>query len=922
MASIFSDNISFIGKKSNFERDTVKDVAALLAVDPANEEYDYGHIVFCEEDGKHYQFNYNYTKPNDNERNDTTGYFIELTVGSVTNDCITEEKLSSELKQKRSSVLNAKGEVISMGYFPLEKKDFVLQVTDENTIYEIKYNFDLGGKEIVLPANSVLKFTGGSLSNGTIVGNNVTIESPLVKIFHSDLNFKGSFNCEFYPEWFGATTVIDENVDNSAVFNRAIECIEAMDGVHNLLLTSHYMLKDTIYLKRKTSLIGSYSLSSQVTATPEDKRMGCGFITNFPTTAQATDATYAEKYVIDCDFAKDYNVPATQMWIDLEEYSGYTWKNYRKQINLKNITIQQLEVNHSQTSGKYVFGGIRLIDSYYGIIESVHIFGVVVGISTHYSWGYDFNNCVINAGLCGFYFGKFNTIQNVSNCCVESNWFRQYQLDDVSVLGWRNLSILYPPYDEDGRRPTDEGYTQPITLKSIGIISESYDTDYNKILVNTSIFQSLDCVCLSDKGHISFNFCYWERHSKDEPIKCGLYTYSGSIEWLNPSYPGSRVYPYTVATIDGVIKIEDALDVKCYPHHTIDDKTYTKYNYIVPKMTNYIDKPIIEGGYLDDEVIKGGVVKGGLVAAKKIELPADRIYYAGSVPSDVYNFSDYQKIASGLVENAPTSFANIMDRYDPKELTLFITHFGTDFSRTTDDGSVPVLSEKIIRIRKNETPDSTASVFTALNPMRLHNSEVTFENRLSKFATTTSATIDGKYKTITLPYFFEISGKCFLSVKNYFEITYGSADDKFMTLIAGEKNEPVDVILDFSNIYVNWYDMFTRINNADNVKYRITYRNYSGTTVIENPSDKPPTTGISIGDSFVYYKKYINYNNEKKYLDGHSCTIDGVVYWSVDNFKQLNGPDGWYVIQKENIRIIFWDGTKWINADGTEFKES
>ena len=115
--------------------------------------------------------------------------------------------------------------------------------------------------------------------------------------------------------------------------------------------------------------------------------------------------------------------------------------------------------------------------------------------------------------------------------------------------------------------------------------------------------------------------------------------------------------------------------------------------------------------------------------------------------------------------------------------------------------------------------------------------------------------------------------------------------------------------------------MFTRINNADNVKYRITYRNKQGTTVIENPSDKPPTTGISIGDSFVYYKKYINYNNEKKYLDGHSCTIDDVVYWSVDNFKQLNGPGGWYPIQKENIRIIFWDGTKWINADGTEFKE-
>lgn len=86
MASIFSDNISFIGKKSNFERDAVKDVAALLAVDPANEEYDYGHIVFCEENGKHYKFNYDYDNPAVNSKNDITGWFAEFPTGGGTSN--------------------------------------------------------------------------------------------------------------------------------------------------------------------------------------------------------------------------------------------------------------------------------------------------------------------------------------------------------------------------------------------------------------------------------------------------------------------------------------------------------------------------------------------------------------------------------------------------------------------------------------------------------------------------------------------------------------------------------------------------------------------------------------------------------------------------------------------------------------------
>lgn len=53
-----------------------------------------------------------------------------------------------------------------------------------NTVYEIRYDFDLDGKVINIPENCELKFIGGTLKNGTINGN---IINDYIK-----------------PEWFGA----------------------------------------------------------------------------------------------------------------------------------------------------------------------------------------------------------------------------------------------------------------------------------------------------------------------------------------------------------------------------------------------------------------------------------------------------------------------------------------------------------------------------------------------------------------------------------------------------------------------------------------------------------------------------------------------------------------------------------------------
>lgn len=87
-----------------------------------------------------------------------------------------------------------------------ESKNILTQdmINDANTVYEIRYDFDLNGETINIPEGCTLKFEGGSLSNGAINGNVTYIQSPIYQIF-KNLNIEGIIkSSKAYPEWFGA----------------------------------------------------------------------------------------------------------------------------------------------------------------------------------------------------------------------------------------------------------------------------------------------------------------------------------------------------------------------------------------------------------------------------------------------------------------------------------------------------------------------------------------------------------------------------------------------------------------------------------------------------------------------------------------------------------------------------------------------
>lgn len=55
---------------------------------------------------------------------------------------------------------------------------FMDQVLEEDTKYVVKWNYDLKGGSVDIPAHCILDFDGGKLSNGSIHWNSTKIFNP------------------------------------------------------------------------------------------------------------------------------------------------------------------------------------------------------------------------------------------------------------------------------------------------------------------------------------------------------------------------------------------------------------------------------------------------------------------------------------------------------------------------------------------------------------------------------------------------------------------------------------------------------------------------------------------------------------------------------------------------------------------------
>ena len=187
-------------------------------------------------------------------RDQVNNYKPIVIEGNVTN-AADEEDITSEnglLKLKDRSALNG------MGYVILRKgKTFAEQITKENTIYEIRYDFDLNGEEVNIFSNCLLKFKGGKIKNGTIKGrlNIISDDDDILE----NISINGSFKNSVNYSWIRNSPFIIEYLRHS----RTVVNVYDITLTEDLDFTGlHINHKGVIYLNNYNLLIGGGSTNN------------------------------------------------------------------------------------------------------------------------------------------------------------------------------------------------------------------------------------------------------------------------------------------------------------------------------------------------------------------------------------------------------------------------------------------------------------------------------------------------------------------------------------------------------------------------------------------------------------------------------------------------------------------------------------
>lgn len=114
---------------------------------------------------------------------------------TVANSVVTlTHKYSGNTSPTTFEMYNTGVRVIVEDSTTIDEKNVITQedINKADTIYEIRYDFDLDGKTITIPNNCVLYFTSGKFYNGSINMNN-TIIATLYEDILSEVNINGNY---------------------------------------------------------------------------------------------------------------------------------------------------------------------------------------------------------------------------------------------------------------------------------------------------------------------------------------------------------------------------------------------------------------------------------------------------------------------------------------------------------------------------------------------------------------------------------------------------------------------------------------------------------------------------------------------------------------------------------------------------------
>lgn len=139
-----------------------------------------------------------------------------------------------------------------MAYKYLRKtKNMILSQSDfnqANTIYEIRYDFDLNSQTITIPEGCILRFNGGSISNGIINFSNTTLSGDINITSNVTGNILNNFANII---WFGAK----ENTDSTHAIQNAINVCNRV-YIPKVSEGALFIIQEDIYINKPTQIYG------------------------------------------------------------------------------------------------------------------------------------------------------------------------------------------------------------------------------------------------------------------------------------------------------------------------------------------------------------------------------------------------------------------------------------------------------------------------------------------------------------------------------------------------------------------------------------------------------------------------------------------------------------------------------------------